>query len=126
MHQGPPRRSLQLKTVVEIRREAIQEWKFVHFLAAATAIEIVLLICIQILRAFLGPVIHAPAVVIWVVAVGAFLLMWFWIRMIVDFVRERPERHTAAWGWALFLGAYFGALAYFVAVWRPRHQVGAK
>ncbi len=48
-------------------------------------------------------------------------LIWLWIRMLVDFFRERPARHPVAWGWFLFLGTYIGGLAYFWAVWRPRN-----
>lgn len=41
-------------------------------------------------------------------------------RMLVDFFRRRPDRHPIAWGWAVTLGMYLGALAYFWFVWRPR------
>jgi hypothetical protein len=114
-----------LQTATESRRQATREWNFVHFLAACAAFEVLLLVGTQVLLAFMGPVIHAPVAITIVVGAGGLFLLWFWIRMIVDFVRDRPEQHAVAWGWALFLGAYFGALAYFVAVWRPRHRVGA-
>jgi len=54
-------------------------------------------------------------------AIGFFALLWLWIRMLVDFFRERPKSHPVAWGWALFLGMYIGGLVYFWAVWRPRN-----
>ena len=75
----------------------------------------------RVLMLFLGDPIDAPVVGV-IALVGAFLLLRFWVRMVVDFVRNRPERHAVAWGWALFLGAFLGALAYFIAVWRPRNQ----
>jgi len=114
-----------MRTDLRAKSLAQREWKFVHFLAACAAVEVVLLLVMRTLLAFLGSPIQAPAAIRVIALVGGFLLMWFWVRMIVDFVRNRPEQHAAAWGWALFLGAYFGALAYFVAIWRPRHRVGA-
>jgi hypothetical protein len=57
-----------------------------------------------------------------VLGVGVVALLWFWIRMLSDFFRERPANHQAAWGWFLILGMYFGGLAYFFSVWRPRHR----
>jgi hypothetical protein len=52
--------------------------------------------------------------------------LWLWVRMLVDFFRERPQRHPVAWGWCLLLGSYVGALAYFWAVWRPRNNPRAR
>jgi hypothetical protein len=46
----------------------------------------------------------------------------FWIRMSRDFFRQRPERHAAAWGLLLLIGAHFTALVYFAVIWRPRHR----
>jgi hypothetical protein len=99
-----------------------REWKFVHFLAASAAVEVVILLVMRILLALMGSPLQVPVAIRVVMFVGAFLLLWFWVRMVVDFVRNRPEQHAAAWGWTLFLGAFLGALAYFVAVWRPRNQ----
>jgi drug/metabolite transporter (DMT)-like permease len=53
-------------------------------------------------------------------------LLWLWVRMLVDFFRERPPKHPVAWGWFLFLGSYIGALAYFWAIWRPRNNPSAR
>jgi hypothetical protein len=58
----------------------------------------------------------------WAMSLCTFALFWLWIRMLVDFFRERPSRHPVAWGWALFLGMYLGGIAYFFAVWRPRNK----
>jgi hypothetical protein len=52
----------------------------------------------------------------------AIALFWLWIRMLVDFFRNRPQRHPVAWGWSLFLGMYLGGIVYFFAVWRPRNK----
>ena len=118
-----------MRTDLRAKSLAQREWKFVHFLAACAALEIVLLLVVRTLVAFMGSPIQAPVtirgILIVVLLVGGIFLIWFWVRMIVDFVRNRPEQHAAAWGWALFLGSYFGALAYFVWVWRPRTQSGS-
>ena len=53
-------------------------------------------------------------------------IFWLWVRMLVDFFRQRPSRNPVAWGWFLFLGSYLGALAYFWAVWRPRNNPSAR
>jgi threonine/homoserine/homoserine lactone efflux protein len=82
---------------------ARREWKFVHFLAGCAAAEVALLLILRVLLAFMGSPIDAPLVVRAVALVGAFFLLWFWVRMVVDFVRERPDRNATAWGWALFL-----------------------
>ena len=55
-------------------------------------------------------------------ALSMVALFWLWIRMLIDFFRERPPRHPVAWGWFLLLGSYIGALAYFWAIWRPRNR----
>jgi len=49
-------------------------------------------------------------------------LFWFWIRMLNDYFRNRPAKHSVAWGWALFLLSFWAALAYFWFIWRPRHE----
>jgi hypothetical protein len=111
-----------MRTDLLARSQREREWKFVHFLAASAAVEVVLLLILRIALAFMGSPLQTPLVIRVVAFVGGFLLLWFWVRMVVDFVRNRPEQHAAAWGWALFLAAFLGALAYFVAVWRPRNQ----
>ena len=49
-------------------------------------------------------------------------VFWFWIRMLNDYFRNRPTKHSVAWGWALFVLNLWAALAYFWFVWRPRHE----
>ncbi len=46
----------------------------------------------------------------------------FWIHMFRDYFRHEPERHAAAWGIFLFVGAHFAALFYFFLIWRPRQK----
>jgi len=111
-----------MRTDREAKSRAKREWKFVHFLAACTAVEVALLLIVQTLVAFMGSPIQAPVAIRVVILVVAFFLMWFWVRSSADFVRNRPEQHAAAWGWGLYLGAFLGALAYFVWIWRPRNQ----
>ena len=47
--------------------------------------------------------------------------LWFWGRMLNDYFRNRPEKHSVAWGWALVILNLGAALAYFWFIWRPRH-----
>jgi hypothetical protein len=54
--------------------------------------------------------------------VGTIAMFWFWFRMLAACVRERPARRAVVWGWILVLGFMFGALAYFLVVWRPAHR----
>ena len=68
------------------------------------------------------PKLDLPVVVRALLVIGFFALLWLWVRMLVDFFRERPKSHPVAWGWALVLGLYFGGLLYFWAVWRPRNN----
>ena len=70
------------------------------------------------------PVLDLPLPVRALGSLSFVALLWLWIRMLVDFFRERPPHHPVAWGWFLFLGSYIGALAYFWAVWRPRNRAG--
>jgi drug/metabolite transporter (DMT)-like permease len=49
-------------------------------------------------------------------------VLWLWIWMLNDFFRRRPASSPVLWGWLLFLGVFFGGIAYFFAVWRPRNR----
>ena len=83
---------------------------------------VLLLVSVQIYHSATQRFPQLPSSVLTLIAVGVFALLWFWVRMLNDYFGERPRTHAAAWGWFLFLGAYFGALAYFWVVWRPRHR----
>jgi len=97
-------------------------WYLVHVLAGLTFLVVVFLVSIQIYHSATHRFPQLPTPVLSIVVVGAFALLWFWVRMLSDYFGERPRTQATAWGWFLFLGAYFGALAYFWAVWRPRHR----
>jgi hypothetical protein len=77
----------------------------------------------------LGPVLEFPRLAGLVLVVVALAVLLFWIRMLNDYFRYRPEKYTIAWGWALFMMSLWAALAYFWFVWRPRnshsHQAAA-
>ena len=99
------------------------EWYFVHSLAALTTLVVVYLFGSLGYFAYTGSPTQIPPMLRPVLAVGAVTLLWFWIRMLIDFFRRRPSSTPVAWGFALVLGVYLGALAYFWYVWRPRNQV---
>jgi hypothetical protein len=101
------------------------EWIFVHVLAGLTIAEVLLLIVLNVVFSVVGQPPSIPFAVGALGAVGAIALLWFWVRMLVDFFRERPVTHRVAWGWALTLGCYLGAIAYFFLIWRPRHRAVA-
>ncbi len=56
------------------------------------------------------------------VLVPVISVFWFWIRMLNDYFRNRPQKNPVAWGWALFLLNVWAALAYCWFVWRPRNN----
>src|SRR5262245_12424265 len=80
-----------MRTDLPTRSKRQREWKFVHFLAASAAVEVVILLVLRILLAFMGTPLQVPVAIRVVALVGAFLLLWFWVRMVIDFVRNRPE-----------------------------------
>jgi hypothetical protein len=104
---------------------AKRRWLFVHVLAAVTAVTASLLFVL----ALLGPLNQAMAQFLFSLPIrvllmfGMFTIIWFWVRMLVDFFRERPTSHPVLWGFLVTLGSYLGALAYFWLVWRPRNRV---
>jgi hypothetical protein len=51
----------------------------------------------------------------------AISVIWFWLQMLIDYFRNRPDTRPVAWGFALVLLTYIAALAYFWLVWRPRN-----
>jgi hypothetical protein len=71
-----------------------------------------------------GPPRNEPITVVYAM-LGMFVvvcLFWFWIRMLTDYFRARPESHSVAWGWALVILNLWAALAYFWFVWKPRNR----
>ena len=112
-----------MKAQSQASSEQRRTWYLVHALAGLTLSVVVFLVSVQIYHSAMDrfPQLSTPALTL--VAVGAFALLWFWVRMLSDYFGKRPSLHAAGWGWFLFLGFYLGALAYFWAVWRPRHRI---
>jgi protein-S-isoprenylcysteine O-methyltransferase Ste14 len=52
----------------------------------------------------------------------AFSVVWFWLRMLVDYFQNLP-RHAVGWGLALFFLNVLAALYWFWRQWKPRHSV---
>jgi hypothetical protein len=69
------------------------------------------------------PALELPTAIRGLLVLGFIALVWLWIRMLVDFFRERPLRHPVAWGWFMFLGMYIAGVVYFWAIWRPRNSL---
>lgn len=107
-------------TPAQIRRG----WYLSHVLAGMTLVLVVFLFADLTYFSLTDhpPELDLPVAIRGFLTVCGFALMWFWIRMLVAFFRERPPRFPVLWGWALILGSYMGALAYFWIVWRPRNR----
>jgi hypothetical protein len=101
-----------------------RSWYLLHVLAGMTLLLVVFLFGMLVYFSSTGmaPMLDWPLPVRAFGSLSVIALFWLWIRMLVDFFRERPARYPVAWGWFLFLGSYIGALAYFWAVWRPRNR----
>jgi hypothetical protein len=104
------------------------QWYFVHVLAVLTAVTTGLYFWLQAnfdltqLNPLAPPPI--PPRIALITLIGTIAMFWFWIRMTAACVRERPARRAVVWGWILVLGFMFGALAYFLMVWRRAHRPG--
>lgn len=98
------------------------DWYFVHVLAVFTAVTTVIYgwLYTQFDLTAMDPANPPPIpqLVALIALIGSIAMFWFWIRMLAACVRERPARRAVVWGWILVLGFMFGALAYFIAVWR--------
>ena len=99
------------------------DWYFAHFLAAYSASTLVALLAVlSTLTARSLEAIVLPVALRAFVGVGMFVTLWLWIRMLIDYFRERPTRHAVLWGWVLVLFSVVGSIFYFWSVWRPRHR----
>jgi hypothetical protein len=100
-------------------------WYLLHVLALVGAPTLVLFLGLAMYVAWTDelPALEIPVAIRGLLSIGFLALLWLWIRMLVDFFRERPTKHPAAWGWFMFLGMYIGGLVYFWAVWRPRNSL---
>jgi hypothetical protein len=101
-----------------------RSWYLLHVLAGMTLLLVVFLVGMLIYFSLTGraSVLDVPLPLRALCSLSVIALFWLWIRMLIDFFRERPARYPVAWGWFLFLGSYIGALAYFWTVWRPRNR----
>ena len=103
-----------------------KQWYFVHFLAIFTAVTTVVYgwLYTQFDLTTLDPANPPPIPpsIARIALIGTIAMFWFWIRMLAASVRERPARRAVIWGWILVLGFMFGALAYFIMVWRRAHR----
>jgi hypothetical protein len=101
-----------------------RSWYVLHALASMTVLFVVLMLGLLAysFSADKAPDLNLPLPIRVFGALCVLALLWLWIRMLIDFFRERPARHPVAWGFVLVLGSYIGALAYFWAVWRPRNR----
>lgn len=101
-----------------------RSWYLLHVLAGMTLVLVVFLFGMLIYSSLTGeaPVLNLPLPLRALSSLSVIAVFWLWIRMLVDFFRERPASHPVAWGWFLILGSYIGALAYFWTIWRPRNR----
>lgn len=106
----------------------MRSWYLLHILAAMTLVAITFLFSLLIYSSWTDqpPKLDLPLPVRVFGSLCFIALFWLWIRMLVDYFRERPPRHSVAWGWFLFLGSYIAGLAYFWVVWRPRNKPRAE
>ena len=99
--------------------ERKRSWYLLNILAVMSFLCLTVVLGVQV---YFFNTDRIAKITVWAMSLCTFALFWLWIRMLVDFFRERPSRHPVAWGWALFLGMYLGGIAYFFAVWRPRNK----
>ena len=101
-----------------------RSWYFLHALAVMTVVFVAFLFGLLVYSSLTAqpPKVELPWPFRAFGSVCVIALLWLWVRMLVDFFRQRPPKYPVAWGWFLFLGSYIGALAYFWAVWRPRNN----
>ena len=103
-------------------------WIFEHFLALLTLGSFAYFywlmkrIDLDVSLELLQSQLHSSAGILRAGTASCIAAIWFWIRMFKDFIRDRPERHAAAWALLLVVGGHLTALVYFVMVWRPRHR----
>lgn len=125
----PERSFKRSATVWHVNSNSHRDWILIHALAGVSALVVALVILFETydtngrLPGAADPLIEAIIRSL-IGAVGAVAAIWLWVRMLVDYIHQRPVKHPLSWGLALFLGAYVGALVYFWRIWRPRHRSG--
>ena len=103
-----------------------KQWVLVHVLAILTAVTTVIYGWLykqfDLTNLDPGNPPPIPPSIAWIALLGTIAMFWFWIRMTAACIRERPARRAVAWGWFMVLGFMFGALAYFIVVWRRANR----
>ena len=113
-----------------VGRQRTFDWYLNSTLASITALLLLVALAFNVLVLgfgddFLSELdwgLRSPRLITLAALVIPASLFWFWIRMLNDYFRNRPAKHSVAWGWALFILNVWAALAYFWFVWRPRHD----
>jgi hypothetical protein len=99
------------------------EWLFVHTLASLSLLTLATFLVVKAYLILSGrSELYWPVFARALLGVGVIAVFWFWVRMIVDYFRERPDRNPVAWGWVVILGSALGSLPYFWFVWRTRNR----
>ena len=99
-----------------------KQWYFVHALAILTAVTTAMYYWLWTQFDLTAADPGIPPFTALIALIGTVAMFWFWLRMLAACIRERPARRAIVWGWVLVLGFMFGALAYFVSVWRSAHR----
>lgn len=106
-----------------VHSKSTGDWYFAHVLAVYSIVTLIVLLSVSVVSSALSlEVLVVPAVIRALLGVGIFVAFWLWIRMLVDYFRERPSRHSVLWGWVLLLASVVGSIPYFWLVWRPRNR----
>src|SRR5689334_18023858 len=89
-------------------------WVFVHILVSLSLVAIISIAWFG-LQAGEKEIVSFPFPVVArvLVGIGMVAMLWLWVRMLIDYFRERPPQHSIFWGFFLFMGAYIGAIFYF-------------
>lgn len=99
------------------------DWYLAHVLALISLVTLLTLFSARLYLEFdgkSGP--NLPLALRLVVAAGGFIAFWFWIRILVDYFRERPKKNSVLWGFLLVLGSVIGSQLYFWLIWRRKYQ----
>ena len=125
-HRSTRTLGVTLNASVQSAAARKRSWYLLHALAGVGALLAVFLFGSLFYSSLTGqlPKVDLPMPARALGSLGVIALIWLWIRMLIDFFRERPPSHPVAWGFFLMLGSYIGALVYFWVVWRPRNGPG--
>lgn len=113
-----------MTTSLEATALRVRTWYLVNTLAAMATVFICFAFSMNLYFMWSGlpNAIEIRVLVTVLVALCTLASLWLWIRMLVDFFRERPDKYPVAWGFALVFGSLMTAPLYFWFVWRPREK----